>query len=64
MGRKSVLPEKLKSGLAEYCAITEKMFYGLRLSDNRRMGFLLAINSNFGHTVLQQGKSGLRTFSM
>ncbi|KAJ8890190.1 hypothetical protein PR048_009697 [Dryococelus australis] len=41
LGRKCVLPKKLESKLAEYCMVTEEMFYGLRTNNIRRLAFQL-----------------------
>ncbi|KAJ4430627.1 hypothetical protein ANN_19216 [Periplaneta americana] len=64
-GRKPVLPPELENMLVKYCLQMDERFFGLRVSDMKRMAFELAIRNGLQHPFNpNKGSAGKKWFRL
>ncbi|XP_069669360.1 uncharacterized protein [Periplaneta americana] len=64
-GRKPVLPPELENMLVKYCLQMDERFFGLRVSDMKRMAFELAIRNGLQHPFsANKGSAGKKWFRL
>lgn len=65
-GRKPVFPNELEKVLVDYCLEMDRRFFGLSVTDIRRLAFQLALQNGISHTFSQDkglaGKKWLSSF--
>lgn len=49
LGRRTTLPKDIENDLVEHCLLMEKNFFGLTLSDVKRLAYQLATRNNIPH---------------